>query len=574
MRNQTLTFNINSLCYTIIISTIKSIVRSFVVIVVACFTTLRLCKEIFSVSKTPLLKHAKMTSSFPIICSALVVANRNKNKAFFASFSSSSSRERRKTSSSKVFPIGASKSSGNSNATKTTRLKTPSKTTIQTKRKGTRRRASSENDVFQEEELEEEKEEEESTLFYPARLDVVPAFVGGLNPVNSFLSYFSGAVLTQGTVKTTTQWTLFVVLPILFVMYLVRKWRYEGDVERRILLSASSGDDGRNSGSSGSGGSNDDKTSSGGGANNARTTPTMKMMSYSRSMRGRWLDVHVCYAFLLPAGISAGEHSSYWLVLAPAFMLYRFLCREERVTKSSGEDFNATTTTKRPLLFSSSSSSPFFAFLSPVGRGWSALALILRRAHKYAKIVLASLALALLVASGSATLHQSLTALSGGGMALRVLLSPFAIGVAFLGYFAPAALLPRYISRVFSRKVISADEEETTRKARLTKEERVELETKRETEKKNRKWWLLIGFIAMGISAFTGSDLPIVLAFAAQLLKANPDALLTAMAEKGGMVEFETKIADAFDRVVLSKKERERERDENENESENETGAK
>lgn len=528
-----------------------------------------------------------MTSSFPIVCSALVVANRNKNKAFFASFSSSSSRERRKTSSSKVFPIGASKSSGNSNATKTTRLKTPSKTTIQTRRKGTtRRRASSENDVFQEEELEEEKEEEEeSTLFYPARLDVVPAFVGGLNPVNSFLSYFSGAVLTQGTVKTTTQWTLFVVLPILFVMYLVRKWRYEGDVERRILLSASSGDDGRNSGSSGSGSSNDDKTSSGGGANNARTTPTMKMMSYSRSMRGRWLDVHVCYAFLLPAGISAGEHSSYWLVLAPAFMLYRFLCREERVTKSSGEDFNATTTRKRQLLFSSSSSSPFFAFFSPVGRGWSALALILRRAHKYAKIVLASLALALLVASGSATLHQSLTALSGGGMVLRVLLSPFAIGVAFLGYFAPAALLPRYISRVFSRKIISADEEETTRKARLTKEERVELETKRETEKKNRKWWLLIGFIAMGISAFTGSDLPIVLAFAAQLLKANPDALLTAMAEKGGMVEFETKIADAFDRVVLSKKEREREetqqqqqlllqRDENESESENETGAK
>ena len=506
---------------------------------------------------------------------------KNENNAFFASFSSSSSRERRKTSSSKVFPIGASKSSGNSNAT--TRRKTPSRTTIQTRRKGTtRRRASFENDAFQFQEELEEKEEEESTLFYPARLDVVPAFVGGLNPVNSFLSYFSGAVLTQGTMKTTTQWTLFVVLPILFVMYLVRKWRYEGDVERRILLSASSGDDGRNSGRSGSGSSNDDETSSsGGGANNARTTKTMKMMSYSRSMRGRWLDVHVCYAFLLPAGISAGEHSSYWLVLAPAFMLYRFLCREERVTKSSGEDFNATTTTKRPLLFSSSSSSPFFAFFSPVGRGWSALALILRRAHKYAKIVLASLALALLVASGSATLHQSLTALSGGGMALRVLLSPFAIGVAFLGYFAPAALLPRYISRVFSRKVISADEEETTRKARLTKEERVELETKRETEKKNRKWWLLIGFIAMGISAFTGSDLPIVLAFAAQLLKANPDALLTAMAEKGGMVEFETKIADAFDRVVLSKKERGEETQQqqqqlqrDENESENETGAK
>ena len=504
----------------------------------------------------------------------------NKNNAFFSSSFPSSSYERRKTSSSKVFPISASKSSGNSNSTTIIRKTPSSKTTTRRRKGGTRRRASFLDDAFQEEKAEDdEKEEESNNLFYPAQLDVVPAFVGGLNPVNSFLFYFSGAVLTQGTMKTTTQWTTFVVLPTLFVMYLVRKWRYEGDVERRIL-SASSGDDGRNSGRSSSGNSNDDKTSSSGGANNARRTPTIKMMSYSRSMRGRWLDVHVCYAFLLPAGISAGEHSSYWLVLAPAFMLYRFLCREERVTSSAKEDFNATTT-KRQLLFSSSSSSPFFAFLSPVGRGWSALALILRRAHKYAKIVLASLALALLVASGSATLHQSLTALSGGGMALRVLLSPFAIGVAFLCYFAPAALLPRYISRVFSRKIISADEE-TTRKARLTKEERVELETKREIEKKNRKWWLLIGFIAMGISAFTGSDLPIVLAFAAQLLKANPDALLTAMAEKGGMVEFETKIADAFDRVVLSKKERGEEtrhqqqlqRDENESESENETGAK
>ena len=319
---------------------------------------------------------------------------------------------------------------------------------------------------------------------------------------------------------------------------------------------------------------NDSNTSSSDSSTKSANTTSM---SYVRSMRGRWLDVHVCYAFLLPAGISAGEHSSYWLVLAPAFMLYRFLIRED---DRSEERENGAAKTGMFSRFSAISS-----FLSPAGRGLSTFVLIARRVHKYTKIVFASLALALLIVSGSATLHQSLTALNGGGMALRVLLSPFAIGVAFLGYFAPAALLPRYISRVFSRKIISADEEDTTRKARLTKEERVELETKRETEKKNRKWWLLIGFIAMGISAFTGSDLPIVLAFAAQLLKANPDALLTAMAEKGGMVEFETKIADAFDRVVLSKKEREREetqqqqqlllqRDENESESENETGAK
>ena len=48
-----------------------------------------------------------------------------------------------------------------------------------------------------------------------------------------------------------------------------------------------------------------------------------------------------------------------------------------------------------------------------------------------------------------------------------------------------------------------------------------------------------------------------------------------------GMVEFETKIADAFDRVVLSKKERgeetqhqQQQLQRDENESENETGAK
>jgi hypothetical protein len=361
--------------------------------------------------------------------------------------------------------------------------------------------------------------------------------------------------MTQGTTKTTAQWTVFVVLPVLCAMYFVRKWRYEArmeqeeEEERRTADAVGDGKDDERSQNSSSGSSSSSSSSSSSRNSNA--------MSYSRSMRGRWLDVHVCYAFLLPAGISAGMHSSYWLVLAPAFMLYRFLFSDERGDSRRYDGATTTTTTKRGLF---SSSSPVAAFLSPVGRGWSTFVLILRRAHKYAKIVFASLALALLVVSGSATLHQSLSALNGGGLALRVLLSPFAIGVAFLGYFAPAALLPRYISRVFSRK-ITTDDAET--KAPLTEEERAKLELKQETEKKNRKWWLLIGFIAMGISAFTGSDLPIVLAFAAQLLKANPDALLTAMAEKGGMVEFETKIADAFDRVVLSKKRDQREEDVN-----------
>ena len=384
----------------------------------------------------------------------------------------------------------------------------------------------------------DDDDDDDAPFAYPSRCDVVPAFIGGLNPVNSVLFYFTGAVMTQGTIQTTAQWTVFVVFPVLFLMYLVRKWRYEGREERRMAKAAADADDGNDNDRN-----NDSNNSSSDSSTKSANTTSM---SYVRSMRGRWLDVHVCYAFLLPAGISAGEHSSYWLVLAPAFMLYRFLFSED---DRSAERQNGAAKTGMFSRFSAISS-----FLSPAGRGLSAFVLIARRVHKYTKIVFASLALALLIVSGSATLHQSLTALNGGGMALRVLLSPFAIGVAFLGYFAPAALLPRYISNVFSRK-ITADEVNAP-KAPLSEEERIKLEIKKESEKKNRKWWLLIGFIAMGMSAFTGSDLPIVIAFAAQLCKANPDALLTAMAEKGGMVEFETKIADAFDRVVLSKKER------------------
>ena len=386
----------------------------------------------------------------------------------------------------------------------------------------------------------DDDDDDDAPFAYPSRCDVVPAFIGGLNPVNSVLFYFTGAVMTQGTIQTTAQWTVFVVFPVLFLMYLVRKWRYEGREERRMAKAAADAD--ADDGNDNDRNNDSNNSSSDSSTKSANTTS----MSYVRSMRGRWLDVHVCYAFLLPAGISAGEHSSYWLVLAPAFMLYRFLFSED---DRSAERQNGAAKTGMFSRFSAISS-----FLSPAGRGLSAFVLIARRVHKYTKIVFASLALALLIVSGSATLHQSLTALNGGGMALRVLLSPFAIGVAFLGYFAPAALLPRYISNVFSRK-ITADEVNAP-KAPLSEDERIKLEIKKESEKKNRKWWLLIGFIAMGMSAFTGSDLPIVIAFAAQLCKANPDALLTAMAEKGGMVEFETKIADAFDRVVLSKKER------------------
>ena len=77
-------------------------------------------------------------------------------------------------------------------------------------------------------------DDDDAPFAYPSRCDVVPAFIGGLNTVNSVLFYFTGAVMTQGTIQTTAQWTVFVVFPVLFLMYLVRKWRYEGREERRM----------------------------------------------------------------------------------------------------------------------------------------------------------------------------------------------------------------------------------------------------------------------------------------------------------------------------------------------------
>ena len=163
----------------------------------------------------------------------------------------------------------------------------------------------------------DDDDDDDAPFAYPSRCDVVPAFIGGLNPVNSVLFYFTGAVMTQGTIQTTAQWTVFVVFPVLFLMYLVRKWRYEGRKERRMAKAAADAD--ANDGNDNDRNNDSNNSSSDCSTKSANTTS----MSYVRSMRGRWLDVHVCYAFLLPAGISAGEHSSYWLVLAPAFMLYR-----------------------------------------------------------------------------------------------------------------------------------------------------------------------------------------------------------------------------------------------------------
>jgi general stress protein CsbA len=346
-----------------------------------------------------------------------------------------------------------------------------------------------------------------SIALYPARLDIIPAFVGGLNPMNSFLAYFLGAVsAVQGTTfRTTAQFCFCILLPAFVAMYYVRKWRYEASVEGRVKSSSES------------------------------STASLAV-SYTRSMRSRWVDVYVMYAFLVPAGISAGEHSSYWLVLAPVFMVYRFLFSKNRELNNEEPSSHENRTN--------------FFLSKIIGKGLRKTSNILKRLHKYSKIVFASLAFVLLIISGSATLHQSLSALAGADVALRILLSPFAISVTFLAYFAPALLLPRYISRTFRSKVIIKSTIAAENVVLITQEDQEALEAKKLVEAKNKKWWLLIGFIAMGISAFTGSDLPIVFAFALQLFKANPDALITAIAEKGGMVEFETRIANAFERVV------------------------
>ena len=68
-----------------------------------------------------------------------------------------------------------------------------------------------------------------------------------------------------------------------------------------------------------------------------------------------------------------------------------------------------------------------------------------------------------------------------------------------------------------------------------------------EKERLKKRTWQVLGVLAMGVSLATGSDVPIFLCFFAQLLKADPGALLQVMIDKGdaNRAAFDEKVADA-----------------------------
>ena len=302
---------------------------------------------------------------------------------------------------------------------------------------------------------------------YPRNLDSIPALFGRLNPLTGVLVYYTGAVLRECTAEgmpaVALQWMLFVFFPSCAALSFARKFWYEqiGARERRR-------------------------------ATEKNEPPPPPRMEFNREQRAAWLDLHLGYAILAPAGATGGEGASWWLLLAPFFMLARFSCAK-------------------------------IGFLTQPRR-WFA-------------VVGGAAALAALLMSASGTLTQALGGLRGGGV-LGYVLAPVTFALVYVFYLAPAALLPGAIARAWRGEGYSkprrrmnpntADPEATAEEARA------------------RKAWTVIGVVAMGISLTTGSDVPVFLCFFAQLFKADPSKLLQVMIDKGepARAEMDQAIAD------------------------------
>jgi hypothetical protein len=236
---------------------------------------------------------------------------------------------------------------------------------------------------------------------------------------------------------------------------------------------------------------------------------------FARANRKAWLDVHLGYALLCPAGAVGGEGASWWLLLAPFVMFCRFV----------GERFAFFKTPRRVLA-----------------------------------VVGGAVALAAVTFSASASLTQALASLRAGG-AVGVALAPFAFAATFFFYLAPAALLPGAIARAWRGEGEWAKDAKADA-ARLEKEARLEKTSSDpaalEKERLKKRTWQVLGVLAMGVSLATGSDVPIFLCFFAQLLKADPGALLQVMIDKGdaNRAAFDEKVADAAASAFDAKKKR------------------
>ena len=351
---------------------------------------------------------------------------------------------------------------------------------------------------------------------YPRALDCVPAFFGKLNPVTGALVYYTGAVLREsaGAPLVAAQWTFLVLFPLLAAQCFARYKAHERNARRSLSqreaeeaewvsrraeakLSAWPGVE-------------DDEDA-------VRGVSFEKPFPFARASRSAWLDVHLGYALLCPAGAVGGEGASWWLLLAPAVMFCRFV----------GERFAFFKTPRRVLA-----------------------------------VVGGALALAAVTFSASASLTQALASLRAGG-AVGVALAPFAFAATFAFYLAPAALLPGAIARAWRGEGEWAKDARDA--ARLEKQARLEENPAAlAAERAKKRTWQILGVLAMGVSLATGSDVPIFLCFFAQLLKADPGALLQVMIDKGdaNRAAFDRRVADAaasaVDAVKKKKKKVER----------------
>ena len=255
--------------------------------------------------------------------------------------------------------------------------------------------------------------------------------------------------------------------------------------------------------------------------------PPPPQFDFLRANRPAWLDLHLGYALLLPAGWTGGQDASWWLLLAPVFMLLRWIGHA-------------------------------VSFLTPVRRVLT--------------VVGGLLSLAALLLSASGTLTQALSSLRGGG-AVAYALAPVAFIFTYFGYLAPASLLPGAVARAWRGEGFNKPRKKPRKSwiaarlalaggkdgggessgggsGTLTAEEAAEAAAEAEKEKKTKRMWMVIGTAAMAISMATGSDVPIFLCFFAQLFKADPSKLMQVMIDKGdpSRAKAEQELADKAER--------------------------
>ena len=350
---------------------------------------------------------------------------------------------------------------------------------------------------------------------YPRALDCVPAFFGKLNPVTGALVYYTGAVLREsaGAPTVAAQWTLLVFVPLLALQCFLRFKAHERNAHKAHEAFEAKAAEARarraEAKSSALPIDAEDDVTRGDAENDVDDEPfaRSKPFPFLRANRAAWLDVHLGYALLCPAGAVGGEGASWWLLLAPVVMALRFV----------GERF---------------------AFM--------------KQPRRVLAVLGGALALAAVTFSASASLTQALASARAGG-AVGLALAPFAFAATFAFYLAPASLLPGAIARAWRGEGEWAKDAAAAAAAAAAAPAKLSSEAL-DKERARKRTWQILGALAMACSLVTGSDLPVFVCFFAQLLKADPGALLQVMIDKGdaNRAAFDEKVADAARAAVAS----------------------